>query len=176
MTREQQIKEALKLLGPPNSAERRKFVITALDDLAATKAANQRLRDLTSKEARKSLTAYRKVLLRAEVAYKRLPNGMKMTLEALGRVGGHQDINFDAQIDCCDRALLGPHPGTKKDYFKYNAAAWAKNLLDLLDIQSPLTHNGKWPKLAAILHGDASSDELFHHCSAYNASKNSGSK
>ncbi len=176
MTREDQIKKAVRLLKPADRAACEKYLNEALDDLAKTKAENQHIRDIAS--ARKALTAYRKVLLRAKVAYKRLPDGVKPTLQALGRIGGQRGVDFEALIRDCDRVLTGPHPSSKRDYFKYNAAAWAKNILDLMIMESPLTHNGKWPKLAAILHGDASSDsdDLFHHCSEYNASRNSGQK
>ncbi len=166
MTRADQIKKALNLLKPVDRAACEKYLNWALDDLAKTKAENQHIRDLA---ARKALTAYRKVLLRAQVAYKRLPDGLKQTLGALGKIDGQQEANFETLIKYCDRVLIGPHPRSKKDYFKYNAAAWARNLLNLMDMESPLTHNGKWPALAAILHGDdASSDDLFHHCSEYN--------
>ena len=177
MTREEQIKKALNLLKPADRAACIKYLIAALDDLAITKEANQQLSDIASKEARKTLTIYRAALERTRAAYKKLPDGLKQTLGALGRISGQGEVNFGALIDDCDRVLTAPHARSKKDYFKYNTAAWAGNVLHLLDIESPLTHEGKWPALAAILHGDASSDDLFHHCSEYNdASRNRGPK
>jgi hypothetical protein len=177
MNRKDQIKSALELLRPTDRAGCVKYLNQALDDLAKIKDENQHIRDLTSKDARKALTAYRRVLLRAQVAHKRLPDGLKQTLGLLGGIDGRQEVNFEALIKYCDGLLIGPRPRSTRDYVKYNAAAWARNLLNLLDIESPLTHDGKWPALAAILHGDASSDDLFHHCSEYNdASRNSGPK
>jgi hypothetical protein len=176
MIREDQVNEALKLLKPADRAACMKYLNAALDDLAITKAANQHLRDIASKEARKSLTAYSKVLRRTEVAYKRLPDGLKQTLGTLGRISGQGEVNFGALINDCDRVFNAPHAWSTKDYFKYNAAAWAKNVLNLLDKESPLTHDGDWPKLAAILHGDPETDDLFHHCTQYNSSMNSGQK
>ena len=176
MIRKDQVNEALKLLKPTDRTACIKYLNAALDDLAITKAANQHLRDIASKEARISLTAYRKVLLRTSVAYKRLPDGLKQTLGALGTIAGQGAVNFGDLIDNCDRVLSAAHARSKKDYFKINAVAWAKNILNLLDRKSPLTRGGDWPKLAAILHGDPESDDLFHHCGMYNSSTNSGPK
>jgi hypothetical protein len=176
MTRASQIKEALKLLKPADRAACVKYLNAALDDLEITKAANQQLHDVASKEARKTLASYRDVLRRALVTYKRLPDGLKQTLDALGRIRGQGAVNFEALIDNCERTLAAPRARSKKDYVKYNAAAWAKNVLDLLDMKSPLTRDGDWPTLAAILHGGSGADDLFHHCGQWSASQNSGPK
>jgi hypothetical protein len=177
MTRGDQIKEALKLLMPADRAACTKYLEEALVDLEKTKAENQLLDDIASKESRKALDAYSAALRKAQNTQRRLPDGLKQILGTLGAIGGQCEVNFGAMINDCERVLAAPHAQSKKDYVKMNAAAWAKNLLNLLDIDSPLTHDGKWPALAAILHGDGDSKDLFHHCTEYNkASRNSGPK
>jgi hypothetical protein len=177
MTRKDQIKKALKLLMPADRAACTKYLEGALDDLEKTKAENQLLDDIASKESRKALDAYSAALRKAQDAQKRLPDGLKQILGILGTIGGQREVNFGVLINNCERVLAAPHVQSKKDYVKMNAAALAKNLLNLLDIDSPLTRNGKWPALAAILHGDGDSKDLFHHCGEYNrASRNRGPK
>jgi hypothetical protein len=177
MTRGDQMKKALKLLMPADRAACTKYIEEALDDLEKTKVANQQLDDIASKESRKALDAYSVALRKAQNIQKRLPDGLKQILGTLGMIGGQREVNFGTMINDCERVLAAPHAQSRKDYVKINAAAWAKNLLNLLGIDSPLTHDGKWPALAAILHGDGDSMDLFHHCSEYNkASRNSGPK
>jgi hypothetical protein len=176
VTRDDQVRKALKLLKPANRKECTDYLHQALDDLAITKAENQRESEIASKESRKALDVFRKALTRAIDKHKRLPVGLQETLEAGGRIGGRHGMDdLVGLIRHCDK-LLALRPRSQKDYIKKNAAAWAKNILDLLSIESPLTHDGKWPRLAAILHGEASSSDLFHHCSEYKSSSGNGGR
>src|SRR5260370_26627083 len=168
MTREDQIKKALELLKPVDRAACVKYLNEALGDLEKTKEENQRLYDIAAKESRKSLEAYRGALRKVQSTRNGLPDGLKQILDISNTIDGQGEVNFGTLINNCERLLAAPHVRSKKDYVKINAAAWAKNLLNLLDIESPLTHDGKWPALAAILYGDGDSKDLFHHCSEYN--------
>ena len=97
---------------------------------------------------------------------------MKQDLAIIEKIS--RDVDFDALIKDCD--LLGRRsPRKPGDFCKITAVAWAKNALDSENVESPLTRDGKWHKLSAILYGDVKSD-LFHHCSQWHRSLITGQK
>jgi hypothetical protein len=167
MTREAQIRAVLKLLKPANTAECREFVSLAITDIERAKRDQQHEEDLASKSAKKALKAYLAALNRARVAHKSLPEGLKHTLEIAAKTSGREPLNLMGTIEIAD-GILALHRRRVVDFPRIQAAAWAKNILDLLGMQSPLKKKGTWPTLAGVLHGSPA-DDFYHHCSLYRA-------
>jgi len=166
MTREQQIKHALALLRPANREACKAFVNQALDDLEITRSQNEGLEHLYGKSSRKSLESYRLALDRARVARNRLPEGMRRAVDRLLVMRGHSPADFESMIRDCAKILKEPYRRPRIDYIKLKAAFWAWNIIGLLNLPNPpLTKDGKWPKLAAIL--DGSDGDMFHYCLLY---------
>ena len=174
MTRESQIVAVIKLLSPGNRAECRRFVISALDDIDDAKRNHKLEADLASKSARKKLQSYRTALRRARDTHADLPDGLKQTLESSAKTLARDQIDFSASIHICDQ-ILALRRRHVIDFPRVKAAAWAKNILDLQGIACPLKKKGKWPLLAALLHGTPKED-FYHHCSVYRAGPKQGPK
>jgi hypothetical protein len=175
MTRQSQIADAIKVIGPADRLECTRFVVSALDDIDRTKLDQQQEKDLASKSAKKALRAHRAALNHARVTYANLPDGMKQTMTAMAKTSAIvAETNFSASIDMCDRILV-LHRGRVIDFPRIMAAAWAKNILELQGTVCSLTKKGKWPRLAAILHGSPKED-FYHHCSVYRAGPKLGLK
>jgi hypothetical protein len=174
MTRASQIAAILKFLNPADRAECKRFVVSALDDIDRTKRDQKHEADLASKLSKKALRSYRDALRRARATHAGLPDGLKKTLESKAKTFAREQIDFSTSIDICDQ-ILSLHRGRVIDFPRIKAAFWAKNILDLQGIVSSLKKKGKWPLLAALLHGTPKED-FYHHCSVYRAGPKPGPK
>jgi hypothetical protein len=163
MIRADQVKAAIKIIGPADREACEKLLKTALDFIDMDAADSQREKDVASKDARKALAAYRAVLARARVAHQKLPAGMKQCLAMLGRINGDPAHRFDDHIANCDRTLDVPRE-YPFDFVKLSAAGWASYVLQNLDMKTSATRGGKWVKLAAILYAGDKSIDMLHHC------------
>jgi hypothetical protein len=169
MNRTDQIKAAIKIIGPVDHKACEKLIEKALNFIAMDAADHQHEKDVSSKESRKALTAYHAALDRARVAHQKLPAGMKQALEKMGRLKEAQPKIEDLIADCAWLLELSGLPKSPPvDFAKISAAAWSANVLQLLDMKTSATRGGKWVKLAAVLCGDPSGD-LLHHCRQWKA-------
>jgi hypothetical protein len=174
MTRDRQVAAAIKLIGPEDRSQCTRFIVSALDDIEHAKRDHRHEADLVSKSAKIALRTHLRALRRARDTLRGLPDGLKQTLEAMAKASAREQIDFAASIDMCDR-VLALHRRSVIDFPRIKAAAWAKNIFDLQGMACPLKKKGKWPLLAALLHGTPKED-FYHHCSVYRAGPKPGPK
>lgn len=157
MTREEQIKEALKVLNPPPSE--RKECIERLDDILniiAVETTNKDShKDWVSKDTKNKLLHYQIALERAQAAYNALPARAKLV---------YRNIDFKTHIESCERRINTPSGQPKRTGTKQRfAVVEARGLLSHYGVKATTTRHGKWDALAAILCGDPSTT-LSHYC------------
>jgi hypothetical protein len=173
MTREKQMSAAIKLLKPHDKIGCTKLLVMAFDFIDVERKQRLHEKGVASKRALNSLKAYRLVLRRAKAAQNGLPAGVQHNLKLLGSIDGLPELVFEKLLAACDDLLRVNKP-TSFDNVKWYSAVWAKDILDRLGKESPLTRGGAWPELAAILYGESAN--LLHHCALVRDSRNAGKK
>jgi hypothetical protein len=161
MTREEQIAAALKVLAPAlRSAADRVAARERIDDLLNTMgmrvAYAEAFQQLRSQAKRRALATFAAALRRADVAHRRLTEGLNFV--------GLDSLNFPVLQPHIATAeeLLRAKPLKRGPYRQQLAVKCARDLLTNYDLPVKTTRKGSWHRLAAILFGDKDYD-LFRH-------------
>jgi hypothetical protein len=166
MTRDQQIRRALKLLAPPprRRAEGQHDIEVALDRVEGGAASARCFRVARSKKGKEGVRRYFAALRRLRNAYRALDPAIKpwFSLAEFAYVVGQPTV-IDREIKIAEAFLARPSPPPHRDASRNKiAVAAACDLLDWWGQRAGVTRRGKWAQLANILTGDMTID-LFDH-------------
>jgi hypothetical protein len=153
MTRDEQVRAALKVLAP-TSDQREACKERIEDTLNVVGVTNDGWKELRTKKTKLKLRPFLAALRRVQAAHNALPPQVKFY--------AFRDPDFKRQIEACDRLLA--KPSVPKTPTKQRLAATEARAL-LIHYGRPVatTRRGKWCQLAAILYGDQSAN-FYHHC------------
>ena len=165
-TRDQQIREALKLLAPPprDRIECQHDIELALKRVERGAAAARSFRVASSKKGKAGLMRYCAALRRLRNSYNALDPAIRpwFSLAEIAYVAGNPTV-IDREIAIAEDFLATPSPPPRRDASRNKVAvAAAYDLLNWWGQRAPVTRGGKWAQLAKILTGDMTID-LFHH-------------
>jgi hypothetical protein len=166
VTRNQQVRKALKLLAPPPSrlAECHYDIGVALDRVEHSAAAARSFREAGSKKGRAALRRYVAALRRLNQAYVSLDPAIRPWFSLVERayIAGTATI-IDREIAMAEAFLNRPSLPPRRDASRAKAAvAAAYDLLKWWGHNAAATRGGKWAELAKILAGNSAAD-LFDH-------------
>jgi hypothetical protein len=169
VTRDQQVREALKLLAP-SPRERTEWqhdIELALDRVKRDTAAARSFRVAGSKQGKAGLRRYLAALRRLRQTYYSLDPAIRpwFSLAETAYVAGKTVI--DREIAKAEAFLYRRSPPPRRDASRNRAAvAAAYDLLRWWGHQPAITRGGRWAELAKILAGDRTVD-LFDHLREY---------
>ena len=166
MTRDQQIRKALKLLAPPpgERAECQYDIGLALDRVESGAAAARSFRVAGSKKGKAEVRRYCAALRRLRTAYRSLDPAIRpwFSLAETAYVAGKPTV-IDREIARAESFLDRPSPPPRRHASRIKAAvAAAYDLLQWWGHKAAVTRGGKWADLAKILAGERTVD-LFDH-------------
>jgi hypothetical protein len=167
MTRDQQMRAALKVLAAPRDqlGAYKEEIDDALN-IVEVEVTNDGSKEWVTKKTKGKLRSFRAALRRVQAAHNALPAQVKFF--------AFRDLDFEKQIAVCDRLLAKPSGQPKRAATKQRLAAReARGLLMRYGHKVSVTRGGKWCELAAILYGDEMAD-LYHHCCAAKKDRNRG--
>jgi len=164
MTRDQQIRKALKLLAPPYRAETQHDIKIALDKVERGAAAARSFRVAGSKKGKAGLRRYCAALRRLRASYNAIDPAIRpwFSLAETAYVAGNPTV-IDREIAMAAVFLDRPSPPPRRNASRNKlAVAAAHDLLFWWGHKAVVTRGGKWAQLAKILAGNQTVD-LFDH-------------
>jgi hypothetical protein len=158
MTREEQIRDALKVLKPPSKEldEWKAIVEHAIDVVSARARVTASVKAPVSKLGREQIKRYRASLVKVRAAYEALepPIRVWFSLAGVGYVAGGPTV-VSREIARSDLFLQQPSPEGRKDATKQaEAAQQAWLLLMWRGMKTVTTTGGDWDRLSRILNGE----------------------
>jgi hypothetical protein len=166
LTRDQQIRKALKLLAPPPSqrAQCRQDIGAMLDRVEYGAVSARSFRVASSKKGKAGVRRYYAALRRLRSAYNALDPAVRpwFSLTETAYIAGKPTL-IDREITTAENFLDRPSPPPRRAADRNKAAvAAAHALLSWWGRKAVVTRGGKWEQLSKILAGDLSVG-LFDH-------------